>query len=94
MKNNIYNKVTIAGASLLVVLLTAFSGCSVDEIETFDEHDYLSFQKSNMAYTFAFSSDERAWSLRYLWLMPADTVILIEHSSFLPYLIRARLKKA
>ncbi len=58
MKNNIYNKVTIAGASLLVVLLTAFSGCSVDEIETFDEHDYLSFQKSTMAYTFAFSSED------------------------------------
>ena len=34
------------------------TSCSTDEIETFDGHDYLSFEKSTLTYTFAFSGDE------------------------------------
>lgn len=42
----------LAAATLLV------SGCSTDEIDTFDSHSYLSFEKSRLSYTFAFADDD------------------------------------
>lgn len=32
-----------------------FSACSIDEIDTFDSHNYLSFESTSLSYTFAFS---------------------------------------
>lgn len=37
----------------MAAMLTA--ACSTDEIETFDSHNYLSFESSSLSYTFAFS---------------------------------------
>lgn len=34
------------------------ASCSIDEVDTFDGHNYLSFQKSELTYTFAFEDDD------------------------------------
>lgn len=40
---------------LLVLTALLVAACSTDEIDTFDSHNYLSFESSSLSYTFAFS---------------------------------------
>lgn len=42
----------------LVLSVSALTSCTVDQIETFDSHNYLSFKSSTMSYTFAFNTDD------------------------------------
>ena len=42
----------------MTAALIGLAGCSTDEVETFDSHNYLSFEKSTLTYTFAFSGNE------------------------------------
>lgn len=57
MKNNKY---IIQSALVLffMTLMPLLTGCSEDEIDTFDENNYLSFQRDALSYTFAFSADD------------------------------------
>lgn len=43
---------------LYVTVVFFIIGCTTDEIDTFDHNNYLSFQKSELSYTFAFLSDD------------------------------------
>ena len=42
----------------MAAVICGLASCSTDEVETFDEHNYLSFEKSTLAYTFAFSGSD------------------------------------
>ncbi len=50
-------KTTVISLCSFVTLMPLLASCSTDEIDTFDEHNYLSFQKSALSYTFAFSDE-------------------------------------
>lgn len=42
----------------LIAAIFVVAACSTDEVETFDDHNYLSFQKSELTYTFAFEGKD------------------------------------
>lgn len=48
MKNNIL---------ALILSASALTSCTVDEIDTFDSHNYLSFKSNTLSYTFTFDAD-------------------------------------
>ena len=58
MKN--YKRAFVQTANCVFIMLSAWAlvSCSTDESDKFDNHNYLSFQKSSMSYTFAFSADD------------------------------------
>lgn len=41
----------------LIILASLLASCSTDDVELFNNHNYLSFESSSMSYTFTFDAD-------------------------------------